>query len=365
MMYNKSIIPIIIPSYEPDDRLIDLLKELRDKKMEPVILVDDGSGDKYREVFSCAERIIEKNDGVLLSHEINKGKGRALKTAFEYVINNVDGIIGVVTADSDGQHTPDCIERIRTMLSGFPDELILGVRKFSGKNIPWKSRFGNSITEFVFKYISGVHISDTQTGLRGIPASFIKELMSTPGERFEFEMRMLLDAAGKYNIREVEIETIYDSVDNHQTHFNPLKDSIKIYRILGARFFRFMISSLSSSLIDLALFTALCLLLKKEFNDLYVIYATIGARIVSVTYNYIVNYKIVFNSSENIVKSIFKYIGLAVLQMTLSAILVFAFVKGFNIIPETVHKILVDTFLFLVSFKIQQKFVFGKGNTYG
>lgn len=116
-------------------------------------------------------------------------------------------------------------------LKNTPDSLILGVRSFKGKDIPWKSRIGNTLTRKVFSYITGIYISDTQTGLRGIPKTFIYELLDIPGERFEFETQMLIETVGKYKIKEVEIETVYDSKTNHQTHFNPLLDSIKIYKI--------------------------------------------------------------------------------------------------------------------------------------
>lgn len=360
MELNDFVIPIIIPAYEPDERLITLLKDMVKENVGPIIIVNDGSGDEYDSIFSEAQEIILDNKGVILSHKTNQGKGRALKTAFEYVIKNQNNLIGVVTADSDGQHTPNCISKVRDKLMTEPNNLILGVRCFDKEDIPWKSRIGNNITEIVFRYISGVHVTDTQTGLRGIPKKFMQELLFVEGERFEFEMRMLLEASKKYCITEVKIETVYDSVENHQTHFNPIKDSIKIYRILGASFIRFVFSSVSASVVDLILFTLLCYAIKDKSRDYYVIYATIGARVVSAIYNYLINYNLVFKSNENVIKSAVKYFGLAVVQMFCSAGLVYLLVSFAGIIPETIYKIVVDTFLFLISYKIQQAFVFKK-----
>lgn len=136
----------------------------------------------------------------------------------------------------------------------YENKLILGVGKFDSEGIPWKSRFENTMTEKVFQYILGVHVSDTQTGLRGIPTNFMKDLLDVNGERFEFEMRMLLESAGKYDICEIPIETIYDSKTEHQTHFNPIKDSIRIYKILAEKFIKFILTSFSSSIIDLIVF---------------------------------------------------------------------------------------------------------------
>ena len=298
------------------------------------------------------------DNGIILHHEVNKGKGRALKTAFKYVLDNIPEAIGVVTADSDGQHNKKAISDVSDTLSLNKDSLVLGVRSFDGEGIPWKSVFGNKLTIKVLRYVSGVKVTDTQTGLRGIPKEFMKDLLDVRGERFEFETEMLVETAGRYPIKETPIETIYDSRENHQTHFNPLTDSIKIYKVLGRRFLKFIISSLSSSVLDLVLFAVFCYLLRTPDSLLYVSLATVIARVISATYNYIINYKIVFKSKESVSKSIIKYVGLAVVQMMLSALLVTIGVKIFTGHNETVIKIIVDVFLFFVSYKIQQNFVF-------
>lgn len=353
-----SRVPIIIPSYEPDYRLLDLLEQMNIMKICPVIIINDGSGHEYDEIFDKAKQIVNPLKGIVLTHKINRGKGRALKTAFQYVLENIPEAIGVVTADSDGQHTVDCISSIIKMMENNCDKLILGVRRFDGQGIPWKSKFGNDLTEKVFSYVSGVHITDTQTGLRGIPRKFMEELLYVDGERFEFEMRMLLKATENYEILEVPIQTIYDSEENHQTHFNPIKDSIKIYRILGGKFLRFIISSFSSSLLDLALFVLFCTILKQREIVAYVACATIMARIISAIYNYLINYKVVFKSQESILKSSLRYVILAIVQMCFSAILVSTLVNMISIVPEVVFKIVVDTVLFFISYHIQQIYVF-------
>lgn len=353
------LVPVLIPAYEPDERLLGLLTSLRDCGFRDIILVDDGSGKEYSELFDRALGIIGNSGGILLRHEVNRGKGRALKTGFAYVLKHRPGTIGVVTADSDGQHTVDCIRSVMLRLAEKPDALVLGVRTFEGEHVPWKSAFGNKLTMKVLGYVSGVQVSDTQTGLRGIPRVFMRELLDVPGERFEFETQMLLETAGRYSIEEVPIRTIYDSKENHQTHFNPLKDSIRIYRILGAKFIKYIFASLSSSVIDLLLFALFCRLLRGRPLPLpYVAVSTVLARFLSAAYNFTVNYKVVFRSSEKVGRSAFKYILLAVVQMTLSA----AFVTGGTVllplIPEVLIKVVVDTVLFLISYYVQRKCIF-------
>lgn len=353
------LIPIVIPSYEPDERFPVILEQIKQAGLGPVVVVDDGSGDEYRSFFDEAERLVAPLGGVVLHHEVNKGKGRALKTAFSYILENMPEAMGCVTADSDGQHSVECIKKCMDALSEHPESLVLGVRDFSGEDVPFKSRAGNNITIIVCSYLCGVKVSDTQTGLRGINAAFMKELLDVEGERFEFETRMLIVTKDKYPIFEVPIKTIYDSKENHQTHFNPVKDSIRIYKIFGAIFAKFLFSSLSSCVIDLVLFYVFCRLFTLFFDSaIYVTAATVAARILSAAYNYSVNYLFVFKSGKHHSSSFPKYVALAVAQMSISAGLVTILVWMMPGVPELLFKIPVDLVLFLLSYYIQRRFVY-------
>lgn len=354
---SKCVIPIIIPSYEPDERLLDLLTDLYENEIGPVIVVDDGNSDDYQTFF---EKATTQYNTVILRHDINRGKGRALKTAFEFCINHYTNMTGCITADSDGQHTIEAINKCRQALTENPECLILGVRDFQGKDIPVKSQFGNNLTKKVFKFLYHISISDTQTGLRGIPTRFMSELLEVPGERFEYETRMLIKAVElEIKINEVMIETIYDSKTSHATHFRPIIDSIRIYALFFHTFGKFALSSLSSSIIDLVLFQVLCVILCHSYKRVtYVPVATIAARIISAIYNYFLNYKIVFKSGKSITGSSVKYVLLAVVQMMCSAVLTTVFISFTGVSVEILIKIPIDVFLFLVSYKIQKKYVF-------
>ena len=217
---------------------------------------------------------------------------------------------------------------------------------------------GNKLTEFVFKYVTGVHIKDTQTGLRAIPRNYLSELLSIKGERFEFEMRMLINAVDRMKVLEIPIQTIYDSKDDHRTHFNPLKDSIRIYRILLERFVKFILSSVSACLLDLAIFGVMCYFLKQNHPTLYVAYSTFIARVISAIFNFLNNYRFVFNSDENIGMAAIKYFSLAIIQMSCSALLVTGLIKIWPKGIEVVYKMGVDTVLFFISYAIQQRLVY-------
>lgn len=351
---NDNIIPIIIPSYEPDERLITLIKDLKFAKLGPVVIVDDGSGKNYTSYF---EECSSLYDCIILRHNVNMGKGRSLKDAFNYCLNTWPILVGCVTADSDGQHTPESIKKIRNALLSSKEDLILGVRNFDVPGVPSKSRIGNKITCQVCKYLCGLDISDTQTGLRGIPSEFMQHLLTTRGERFEFETQMLIESKGHCLIQEVIIETIYDSEDNHTTHFHPILDSIRIYKIFGNMLLKFFFSSFSSSIIDLFLFWIFCGIFRTD-DFFYIIIATTLARFISASYNYLINYTLVFHSNSKHTHSFPRYCILAIGQMCASALGVMLIVSAFSINSEVIVKIFVDIFLFFISYVIQRKFVY-------
>lgn len=348
---NKRV-PIVIPSYEPDEKLITLLTDLKKSGFTDVIIVDDGSEEKqYQEIFAKAQAM----EYTVLHHAVNLGKGRALKTAFNHCIYYYPEAVGCVTIDSDGQHTAADMTACMEALLQNPQSLILGVRNFNEEGVPLRSSFGNKITRRVMRVLTGLSISDTQTGLRAIPLSFMKELLEEKGERFEFETNMLL--ATKENGRpiiEVPIQTIYLE-ENKTSHFHPIRDSIKIYAI----FFKFIISSMSSSIVDLVLFTLfLTLLEERSFGTVsYIMMATVLARVLSAVYNFTINYRVVFKSHDNAGRAVIKYACLAVCIMLTSGFLVER-VYAFTAIPEVLIKIPVDVVLFLVSFWVQREFVY-------
>lgn len=347
-------VPLIIPSYEPNDALVDLCANLKNRDITNIVVVDDGSGEKYEKIFDALRNL----KITVLIHSVNLGKGRALKDAFNYVLINTPHLTGCVTADSDGQHTPDDIIRCIDKLMEFPNNLILGCRLFNSGNVPWKSAFGNKLTKKISKYLCGINVSDTQTGLRGIPYKLMEELMNVPGERFEFETNMLLYSKSKINIIEIDIQTVYDSKNQHKTHFDPIKDSIQIYKIFGIIFLKFSINSISSAAIDLWLFNFFCKTLYTETRYSHILLSTVFARIISSSYNYLINYKIVFKSRAKIRLSTFKYFILVTVQMLLSALFVNIGVTLFTELPKVGIKAVIDIFLFFISYIVQRRLIF-------
>lgn len=223
--------------------------------------------------------------------------------------------------------------------------------------VPFKSRFGNKMTIIVMKVLIGGHISDTQTGLRGIPNSLIKKYLTLYGERFEYETTMLIESINQQiPVKEVKITTVY--IDNNsETHFNPIKDSIAIYKLIFASFLKYVVASLSSFLIDYGLFIVILGALSKSSDEKRILIATIVARIVSSLYNFVINRNAVFRSKNNINISMAKYYVLCICQMMCSAYMVLIGVK-FCGGHESVIKLIIDSGLFIISYQIQRKWIF-------
>lgn len=337
------IIPILIPAYEPDKLLLDLINRLIESGITNIIIINDGSGPEYKELFNQ----IEKNEFChVCTHAVNLGKGRAIKTGLNFALITYPELNGIVTADSDGQHLTEDILKVQKELLEYPQNLILGSRSFN-KKIPFRSKLGNEITKRVFHMLTGVKVSDTQTGLRGIPSKYIPECIKMDGEKYEYEINMLISCSkNEVLIKEIPIETVYID-QNRSSHFNPVLDSLKIYFVL----FRFLLSSLTTSFIDFIVF-----IICAKFG-MNILLSTVMARLVAGNYNFIINKKIVFKSQSNVIVSFVKYWALVTLLGTISYLGILTLVNylNFNLL---LSKALVETLLFLISFAVQRNLIF-------
>lgn len=347
---------VIIPALNPSDSLKEYVESLVLGGVEKILIVDDGSRAEVQPLFA---QLANMDEVVVLHHAINLGKGRALKNAFNYVLTHWgDGISGVITADSDGQHTVEDVIKISNELDNQKEPaLILGTRDFNEEIVPFKSKYGNKITSTVFWMLYGIKVADTQTGLRGIPKQYMYEYMDLEGERFEYEMNMLIyGALHKHQMDQQIIKTVYFD-NNSETHFRPVADSLKIYKIIFRSFFRYVFASLSASIIDLLGFHVLIVLLAAVKDSVAIMIATVIARIISSIYNFTMNRNVVFKSTGNQWHHLIRYYVLCVVQMLFSAGLVI-FVDYIVHGNKSIEKIVVDCILFLFSYQIQRIWVF-------
>lgn len=356
---------ILIPSLEPDDRLPAYIQKLKEGGFAHIVVVDDGSGPSYQPVFEQAEKV---KDTIVLHHEINRGKGVALKTGYRYIIENLPDISGVITADADGQHTVrDCLHLAEELITG-KRALYLGSRDFNLENIPPKSRKGNKITSAVFKLLYGQYLPDTQTGLRAFRKEELPFMTGVDGERYEYEMKVLI-ACSRSGIPmiPVTIETIYEN-DNAGTHFHPVRDSWRIYKVILGSFFRFMSVSLVCFLID----QILALVLRKwilppagltrgTMMNLQV--SGWSARLFSSVINFMLNKNLVFQMKGKAGKPALRYALLCIAVITISNAGVW--MLGQIGMADWIAKILMDTMLYFLSYQAQERWVFKEGRADG
>ena len=237
---------VLIPAFEPEAILIEVIEALKALGFSALLVVDDGSGPEYRSVFDRLER----EPGVeVLRHAVNLGKGAALKTGLNHALWRFPAAPGLITADADGQHRPDDILRVAEALAEHPDRLVLGARQFECAS-PWRSRLGNALTRILFRGLYGQGLIDTQTGLRGIPRSLIPALLRIQATGYEFELHMLVLARCRnMRIEQVPIETVYLE-GNRTSHFRPIRDSLRVYAVL----LQFLAIALLAAVIDSGLF---------------------------------------------------------------------------------------------------------------
>ena len=353
-------VAVVVPSLNPTGRLTDTVSGLLAAGFTDILLVNDGSRPETLRYF---EEASARPGVTLLQHEVNRGKGAAMKTAFAWLLEHRPDCPGVVTVDGDGQHHPeDAMACAAKMLR--EEKVILGCRDFSRPEVPPKSLMGNRITCAVFKIFCGMSISDTQTGLRAIPRRYLPALAAVAGERYEYETNMLLALKDqRIPFGETEIRTIYLD-ENRGSHFHPVRDSWKIYKLILAHFFRYAVSSLVSAVADTGLFGLLSALLAGVLaGTALTAAATAGARVLSSLLNFSLNRRLVFHSGAPLGRALARYYALALPLLLLQFLLTEGVFQAARIgdrqtLLRTVIYAAVMTALFIGSYMIQHRWVF-------
>lgn len=362
---NTRLPAAVVPSLNPDGRLKTTVEGLLAAGFSCVVLVDDGS---RPETKGCFQELARLPQVILLTHKVNRGKGAALKTAFTWLLAHQPGGAGVVTVDGDGQHRPeDALACAQRMLE--EERVVLGCRDFSLPEVPARSRRGNRITSAVFRIFCGMRVSDTQTGLRAIPRRYLETLTGVSGERYEYETNMLLVMKDAHiPCTEVKIRTVYLE-ENRGSHFHPVRDSWRIYRLILTHFFRYALSSAVSAATDTGLFGLLSFLLAGLLTGTALTAAaTLTARLLSSVLNFSLNRWFVFQVRGPLVLSLVRYYSLA-LPLLLAQLLLtegvfqVARVGDRQTLLRTVIYAAVMTVLFVGSYVIQHRWVFAEDLT--
>jgi putative flippase GtrA len=337
-------IAALIPAYNPSDNLLAYVKELLAANITQVVIVNDGSLAQYHSDFTMLKAL----PGVkVLEHAINLGKGAALKTGLNYISCHYPELVGVITIDADGQHLLEDALAVGRALIQAPNNLIVGARQF-GSNVPFRSKFGNLFTRYTFKILTGIKLSDTQSGLRGIPMALIPSLLKINVNGYEFELDMLVTSHRQgWLILEKPITTVY--IDNNKSsNFRPVRDSLRIYFVL----FRFSIVALLSALLDYGIFISLYYLFIHN-----VMICLITGRLVSTAFNYhnVKNYA--FNAKDDHSKTLPKYIALAITSTLMAYIMIIGLITLFNM-HVVAAKLISEFIMFVLNFLVQRDFIF-------
>jgi len=360
-MQDLSKISVVLPSLDPDEKLVAVIDGLLEYGFTDIILVNDGSKPENLHYFEDAAA--QHPEIHLLHHEVNKGKGAALKNAFRWFLQNRPDGYGVVTVDGDNQHHPAdtraCCEHM--MKTG---HVVLGCRDFNQEDVPARSSFGNKTTSLIFKIFVGMTISDTQTGLRALPRDVLEILVDVYGDRFEYETNMLLAfKTNAIDFDEVKIRTVYIE-ENKSSHFRVIHDSWRIYKLILAHFFRYTVSSLVSAIVDTGAYSLLTALLKNICQGFALTAAAgVGARVISSLLNFYMNKKLVFKTNVHTGKAMLRYYMLALPQMAAQVLLtqgVYALLgisDSANGLRTLIYAV-VMTVLYFLSYMIQQRWVF-------
>ena len=339
----------LIPAYEPTKILIELVTKLNDNAFK-VIVVNDGSGEKYQNIFIAISKI-----ATVLEHHENKGKGHAIKTGLTYIYeHHIPDDYIIVTLDADGQHKVSDVLLLADAVSQCQGSLILGCREF-GHDVPLRSRFGNEVTRLVYYFSTKQKLSDTQTGLRAFSNKLINFMLEISGDRYEYEMNVLLECAKqKIPMQEVKIETVYFD-NNSGSHFETIKDSFLVYQGI----INFAISSFIGFIIDYGLYSIL-ITLTSGLNSLLVIpIVNIIARIVSSTVNFNINKNLVFKNKDSYLKTSIQYYLLVALILFGNTILLSVLVNVL-FVNKYLAKIITECLFFIVSWLMQRFIIFRK-----
>ena len=333
----------LIPAYKPDAILLELAQALHLHGCS-VIIVDDGSGKEYMPLFCSCRAYAE-----VLHHEQNAGKGRALKTGLAYISRYCSKNCAIVTMDADGQHLIDDALAVCALAQDKPGTLALGSRVIP-KDAPLRSRFGNAVTRWIFRLSTGVGVHDTQTGLRAFTPELIAPLLNIPGERYEFEMNVLLQfAKDRIPIIEHPIQPVYLN-NNASSHFHAIRDSFRIYKEI----IKFSLSSIVGFLVDYGLYSLLLLL------GCGLTVSNIMARLVSAAVNFTLNKKFVFGSTARLLPAALRYTLLAVLILAGNTLFLHFLCQVCNV-HQLLAKLITEVLFFSFSWLFQHFFVFPKG----
>ncbi len=211
-------IAVVVPVYNQPARLADVVR--RCVAICPrVVVVDDGSDAAV--ASSLAGLPVE-----VLRHDVNRGKGAAIRTAAHHL--QTQEVTHLITLDADGQHYPEDLPRFLEAIQEHPDALIVGVRDFATEGVPGSSRFGRAFGNFWVRVQTGTKVHDIQSGFRAYPVALLQNLTCV-SRRYAFEVEIVVRALwGGVKVHEVPVRVDYPDARHRVSHFHKLHDNLRL-----------------------------------------------------------------------------------------------------------------------------------------
>ena len=337
---------VVIPALNPPKKLIHMVETLVNKSTLFVIVVNDGSADKFSECFASISRLQRVQ---VVTNAANLGKGAALRVGINEALIQHPDLAGIVTADADGQHSVSDIISISSLGKSKYNHFVLGYRKFTSK-VPLRSRLGNEISRILYRFMLALNLKDTQTGLRYLPREFSIHCLSLESNGYEFETEQLIQAASlKLPIFEHPIETIYLK-SGQPSHFSPFFDSAKIYFLI----FRYALSSIATSTVDLIVFAVLIRM------GLEIIQANLLARSIALFVQYQLLGSFVFRASSGLIR-FFLFVFYVMIMGSISGFLQISFPFS-SMVGPIGTKIITEIGIYVFNFLFLRDVLFAKRN---
>ena len=350
---------IVIPALNPPTSFPSYIEALKEEGFSRIVVVNDGSRTDKLPVFYKVKRA----GAIVIDHAQNMGQGAAMRTGFRYYMEHFQGQSdGVITLNADRQLPASDAAKIASSLHNEQAmgsfALVVGTRNLLGKNVTDYDYNMGGVMKLLYHMLMGVRLNDPLSGVFGIPDLRVPHCLEVGGDGYAYVTSMTMSFE---KIGFLQVPVSYANYeDDAAPAFRKIADTIWILFTIFKKFIFYSVTSLGASILDVILFGIFTSVTFRG-NPMAIIYSTICARVISASVNYLLTKHFVFHfksdSAQETTRSAGAFFLLSAMQCICSALVVstMKLLLGGNAVGI---KVLVDTTLFFVSYKIQHKYIF-------
>lgn len=330
-MNMNSEMVILMPVYNPNERIINYVKKLKENNYQ-VVLINDGSKSEYHSLF---EKMV--HDCKIISYPLFKGKGYAIKKGIHYIKEHLQDKKGIIILENE--YDLMYINHIRTVINKNSQKMCVVHHK--GKRFLTK----------LFSMIYNKEFIDVDSELFGFSMNYLDQMMAVDENCYEVQS-LIQSVQNNQEIEEIQLE-------NKQQPFHLKNKTIQVLYVIFLHLIRFVSSSIISSVIDVLLAWILLDVLKIWMtNDFWrIALSSLIARVLSTIVNYVINKKYVFKGKASSKQTAIRFLILTIIITILSTLFVYV-ASSLHIMSEKLAKPVGDLLLFLLSYSAQTKWVF-------